>query len=211
MPVVHPATIPREPLAAPAVQPQVDVLIGTNADEATFFYRQPGRVVTPDDDALMTLVGRLPGVFEAPATIARYRERLTDADNTEILVRIATDSSFAAPVARWASQRADAGARVHRYRLDHRSPQPGLGAMHTIGVPLLFGSHASSAPGAWTAGQGPQVDRVSHALRAAWRAFVHDGDPGWPPLRPGGDAMLGVLGGGDGGLRAEPIGAAGRA
>jgi para-nitrobenzyl esterase len=199
MPVRDGVTIAGDPLQTPAAAPQVDVLVGTNADEATFFYRQPGRVLAPDDDALAALVARLPGIADADAAIAAARAG-GERDNNEALVRIASEAIFTGPVTRWASERARAGARVHRYRLEHRSPQPGLGAVHTIGVPLLFGTHRSSVPGTWVAGDDARADRASAALQAAWRGFVHDGDPGWAPVDEG---ELGVLGGGAEGLRVE--------
>jgi para-nitrobenzyl esterase len=205
LPTVEGIEIPADPNELPGVQPQVDVLIGTNADEATFFYRQPGRVLEPAEDALAAIVAGLPGVGGASGAEAAIAAARTAgaSDNNAVLVAIATEAVFSAPVSRWADARAVAGARVHRYLLKHRSPQPGLGAVHTIGVPLLFGTHRSSVPGAWVAGADERSDRVSQALRAAWRGFVHDGDPGWPPLAAadGGEGGLGVFGGGERGLQ----------
>ncbi len=45
---------------------------------------------------------------------------------------------------RWARERAAAGGRVHLFRIDHPSPDPRLGALHTIDVPLLFGTFRTS-------------------------------------------------------------------
>jgi carboxylesterase type B len=148
------------------------------------------------------MVARLPGVGGAEGATIRASRAAGAVDNNEILVALATDAVFAGPVERWAAARARAGGRVHRYRLEHRSPQPGLGAIHTIGVPLLFGTHRSSIPGAWVAGDDEHADHVSDAVRAAWRGFVHDGDPGWAPIARGdGEDELGVFGGAGDGLR----------
>ncbi|HEY1774855.1 MAG TPA: carboxylesterase family protein [Solirubrobacteraceae bacterium] len=202
LPTLDGGEIPADPVAVPGVQPQIDVLVGTNADEATFFYRQPDRVVEPDDDTLAAMVARLPGVGCAAESAIRARRAAGSLENNEILVAIATDAVFAGPVERWAAARSLAGGRVHRYRLEHRSPQPGLGAVHTIGVPLLFATHRSSIPGAWVAGDDERADQVSDAVRAAWRGFVHDGDPGWAPIAVGdGEDELGVFGGAGDGLR----------
>ena len=210
MPVLDGVTIAADPLEAPPAATAIDVLVGTNADEATFFYRQPGRVVTPDDEALAAIVTRLAhGASDAAAAMIEERRRADPAaDNNEILVRIATEAIFEDPVGRWAAARAGAGGRVHRYRIEHRSPQPGLGAVHTIGVPLLFGTHRTSVPGEWVAGADAAADAASQAIRAAWRGFVHDGDPGWAPQTAAG-GELGVLGGSGGGLRVDPLDTAG--
>ncbi|HEX4033026.1 MAG TPA: carboxylesterase family protein [Solirubrobacteraceae bacterium] len=197
LPVADRATIAHAPLEAAGIQPQVDVLVGTNADEATFFHRQPGRVTVVDDAGLEAIVARQPGIEDAAAAIAARRAELPGADNTEILVRIATDAIFAGPIERWTDARRAGGGSVHSYRIEHRSPQPGLGAVHTIGVPLLFGSHHSSLPGAWVAGEEAAADAVSAALRTATREFVHTGSPGW------GTGEVGVFGGADGSLRVE--------
>jgi para-nitrobenzyl esterase len=197
LPVRDGATIAHDPLDVASAQPQVDVLAGTNADEATFFHRQPGRVTVVDDAGLEAIVSRQPGIADVAAAIAARRARQVDADNTEILVRIATEAIFTEPLERWSAARRGGGGAVRRYRIEHRSPQPGLGAVHTIGVPLLFGSHRTSEPGAWVAGADEASDAVSAAMRAAWREFVHTGSPGW------GDDEIGVFGGSGGALSAE--------
>ena len=168
-----------DPLSAPTAQPGVDVLIGSNADEATFFFRQPGRVLEfADDDALAAVVARQPGITDPAGTIARYRAALQTDDRNELLVRIAGDAIFHDPIEAWSVARVAGGSKVHRYRLGHRSPQPGLGAVHSVGVPLLWGSYESVDAGRWVSG-GPGAEAASSALRAAVRGFVHDGTPGW--------------------------------
>ena len=45
---------------------------------------------------------------------------------------------------RWARERAAAGGRCTSSAIDHASPDPRLGALHTIDVPLLFGTFRDS-------------------------------------------------------------------
>lgn len=183
--VIEPATLPADPLDTPSASLAVRVLIGTNADEATFFFRQPGRVLDPDPETLARLVARQPGVTDAEAVLRRARATAGTDDANELLVRIATEAIFDGPVDRWAQARAAAGGHVHRYRLAHRSPQPGLGAVHSIGVPLLFGSHGTRT-GAWLTGDGTAARDAAAALQLSFAAWVHGRDPGWPLLPAGG-------------------------
>ena len=111
-------------------------------------------------------------------------------------MQIATEAIFTRPVDAWTAARAAAGGQVHRYRLEHRSPQPGFGAVHSVGVPLLFGSHGT-ATGAWLTGDGPAAHAVAAALQQAVAGWVHAGDPGWAPIAGAGaeGAELAVFGG----------------
>lgn len=49
MPIVDPAALPADPAQTPGVRHDVPLLIGTNADEATFFFRAAGRRSTLRD------------------------------------------------------------------------------------------------------------------------------------------------------------------
>jgi para-nitrobenzyl esterase len=180
MPIVLPGAIAADPLEAPGVRPEVPVMIGNTADEATFLFRAAGRDVDPDERMLTAVVAHQRGVDDPAATIAAYRERLPEADGNELLCRIVTDKLFAEPVAAWATARAAAGGEVFRYRLDHVGPDPYLGSVHAIDVPLLFGSHKTVPNARAVSGDGPAADATSAALQRAVRAFVQ-GEPPWPP------------------------------
>jgi para-nitrobenzyl esterase len=173
----------------------VPVLIGHTADEATFFFRAGGRT-PPPPERLAAVVGHLPGIADAEATIARYREDDPAADHDDLLVRIATDAMIAAPAARWAAQRAAAGGRVHRYRVDHPGPDPRLAAIHTVDVPLVFGTYGDGDAGTRLAGDTPRAAAVSAAMQRTWAAFVAGQDPAWDAVAASGAVPeLGVFGG----------------
>ena len=167
----------RAPWEVAGARPEVEVLLGTTAEEGTFFFRAGGRNVDPGDDELRRIVAHMPGVDDADALIAAHRP----AANADVLVRIATDKMVVEPASEWAAARAAAGARVCRYRVDHPSPQPGLGAVHTIDVPLVFGTFADDAEAAAMAGADDAARQVSAAMQRAIASFVHGGDPGWGP------------------------------
>jgi para-nitrobenzyl esterase len=205
-PTVDPVTLPVSPLDAPQARREVDVIVGTARDEATFLFRAAGRRPEPDAEQLRAMVGRLNGVTDPGAVVARHREEATAAgeptDPNSQLIRIFTELQFTAPVARWARERAAAGGRVHHFRVDHRSPLPDLGALHTIDVPLLFGTFRTSATARRFADDTPDTRAVSEQMVERWGAFLHGGDPGWPAVAADDDPLL-VLGGPDGRAHVE--------
>jgi para-nitrobenzyl esterase len=73
------------------------------------------------------------------------------------------------------------------YLFTWQSPMEGgaLGACHALDLPFTFGT--LDAPGMEAfAGAGPEAERLSASVRAAWTAFARGGDPSppglaWPP------------------------------
>jgi para-nitrobenzyl esterase len=91
-----------------------------------------------------------------------------------------TASLFREPTERWARSRAQAGGRVHLFRVDHASPDPRLGALHTIDVPLLFGTFATSDVGRHYVADDERTREVCAWMQAQWRRFFHGEDLAWP-------------------------------
>ncbi len=202
LPAIDPGSLPVSPGLHPGARIAVDVLIGSTADEATFFFRAAGRRLEPDDATMVSIVSHFPDIDDAAAQVATYRRRLGGVDQNELLVRIATDAMIARPSARWASARAAVGGRVHRYRVDH-SGDPDLGATHTVEVPLVFGTYDDGGAGTRLAGAGAASAAVSSAMMAAWGRFVHGRDPGWPAIERRHDVAVAVFGGVHGAQRVE--------
>jgi para-nitrobenzyl esterase len=193
LPMLDSATLPVSPADAPQALVDIPVLVGHTHDEATFFFRAGGRT-PPPPERLAAVVGHLPGITDAPATIERYRAAGTPED--DLLIRIATDAMIAEPTARWAAQRAAAGGRVHRYRVDHPGPDPRLAAIHTVEVPLVFGTYGDGDAGTRLAGDTPRAAAVSDAVQRTWATFVGGEDPDWDAVAPSGAVPeLGVFGG----------------
>jgi para-nitrobenzyl esterase len=86
---------------------------------------------------------------------------------------------FRDPTERWARERAAAGGRVHLFRIDHPSPDPRLGALHTIDVPLLFGT--TGAVARHYVADDERTREVSRWMQAEWGRFLHGEALGWPP------------------------------
>jgi para-nitrobenzyl esterase len=168
---------------------------GATADEGAFFFRAAGRRPQPDEERLIAMVAHMPGVTDAPAVIAEYRDRLgAGTDTNTLLVRIGGDHMVVAPTAAWARARLQAGGTIHRLRVDHAG-DPDLGALHSIDAPLLFGTYGDGGPGTAMAGDTPRSEAVSKSFMNAVAAFVNGGSPGWDALDADGTGALAVFGG----------------
>jgi para-nitrobenzyl esterase len=192
LPIVDPSSLPADPAAAPGAAPEIPLLIGTNAQEGTFFFRAGGRRIDPGPEQLEAMVARVTHstADAVPRVIDAAHERLAaggiaDPNANDVLCAVVTQAWFAGPVRRYATARAAAGATVHRYRIEHPSPDPGdLGALHTISVPLLFGSWQQGGVPLRLAGDGPQTAAVTAAIQNDVRRFVHGEPLGWEPVAP---------------------------
>ncbi len=172
MPIVDPASLPVDPAQAPKARIDVPVLIGTNRDEGTFFFRAGGRRLDPDDRRLTEMVAHL--------AHTDHPEQLIDAarasgarDNNDVLCAVVTEAWFAGPVARWSTARAQAGGTVYRYRIDQPAAEHDLGATHSLSVPLVFGTWRDGGVPQRLAGDGPGTAATTAAIQRDWRAFVH--------------------------------------
>jgi para-nitrobenzyl esterase len=110
---------------------------------------------------------------------ATFLLRTGGRDAPDEQVERVTRELFSEPMQRWARERAAAGGRVHLFRLDHGSPDPRLGALHTVDVPLLFGTYGSSVGRHYLAGDA-DTRRVSAWMQRQWGRFLHGEDPEWP-------------------------------
>ena len=215
MPILDPASLPADPAQRPDAAPSVPMLIGTNAREGTFFFRAGGRRLDPPVPELERMVARLAHTDDAPGMIADTRERLAaDGEPTtanDILCAVVTEAWFEGPVRRYVQARAAAGAELYRYRIDHPSAEAGLGAVHSISVPLVFGSWREGGVAARLAGAGPATAAVTAAMDADWKDFVHGEPMGWEPVPavPHGSLQGAVYGGVGGGRAVRPLEASG--
>jgi para-nitrobenzyl esterase len=183
MPIVDPASLPIDPAQAPEVRLRVPVLIGTNHDEGTFFFRAGGRRLDPDDERLTEMVAHLAHTDQPRALIDAARAAGAR-DNNDVLCAVITEAWFAGPTKRWSDARAHAGGSVWRYRIDQPSAEDALGATHSLSVPLLFASWKDGGVPLRLAGDGPDTARTSQAMARDWRSFVHGEATRSPGLEP---------------------------
>jgi para-nitrobenzyl esterase len=86
---------------------------------------------------------------------------------------------FIEPAQQWARERARGGGRVHLFRVDHASPDPRLGALHTIDVPLLFGTAGTSDAARHYVADDERTREVSDWMQREWGRFIHGEELGW--------------------------------
>lgn len=180
-PVVDGSVLPLHPVEAVrrGAGREVDLLIGTNADEYGLFAAPTGLAGMLTEEMLAGTVARL-GV-DAAEMVALYRSHLGDASLVELFVAIQSDWFCGVPTVRYVEARAEAGASSHVYEFAWRPPTFDglLGACHTLEVPFVFDTLGDS----WGAElRGPDAPQsLADEVHAAWVRFVVSGDPGWAP------------------------------
>ncbi len=202
-PTLDGVVLPELPLDALAagMSRDVQVLVGTNADEWRLFGLGDPKARELDDAALVRRVERnVPGRdahgrVHAERAVAIYREARRAAglaaSPADLWFAIEGDRFFGVPALRLAERKSavSGGASVHKYLFTWKSPAMNgvLGSCHALEIPFVFGT-AGSLPGLRTfVGEGPAVEKLSHAMQDAWTAFARSGDPGhgsWPAFDP---------------------------
>ncbi|WP_326569639.1 carboxylesterase family protein [Amycolatopsis rhabdoformis] len=160
LPVVDGAVLREAPFESVLRGGDVDLLIGTNADEllALAAASLPAGVSHADVAALLGQLGLTAGpVREGATPVEHYADVLT-----ELL--------FREPVAEIARARP-----AFVYEFAWPSPLPGVGAAHGIELGFVFGNLGLSGL------EGPTPPReLAGRVQSAWVSFAATGDPGWP-------------------------------
>jgi para-nitrobenzyl esterase len=113
----------------------------------------------------------------AQALMDAYQQAEPGRMPADVLIGIASDSLFRAPIIRGAASKADARqAPVHLYNVAWHAPVDGgiYRAPHTIDIPLAFGNTAASAA---LTGTGPEQAEVSRNVLSSFVAFARTGNP----------------------------------
>ena len=178
----------------------VDLMIGTNRDEAAFFAAALSEGHGLDESGLVRWVSAgEPDPSGALGLIAAYREaRATRGEPvtpTDLWVSIATDLIFRFPSIRLADTHAAAahpGVGTFTYLFTWETPAFGgrLGSCHALEIPFVFGTVVQPSVQLF-AGGGDDALTLSSGMRAAWLAFARWGEPSnersgpWPAWDPG--------------------------
>jgi len=180
-PVVDGDVLPVAPIDAVAAGAgaEVDVLIGTNTEEARLFLVPTGMIkkVNP----LVAHLGAVRYGLRAGTGVRRYRANRPGATAGDVLAAVVTDWYYRIPALRFAEAH---GGSTHVYEFAWRSPafDGALGACHVVELPFVFDNLDDPALTAITDGHAPQG--LADTVHRAWVAFATDGDPGWPAYRP---------------------------
>ncbi|MBB4962331.1 carboxylesterase/lipase family protein [Micromonospora polyrhachis] len=178
-PVVDGQILPTRPIDAirAGVGADVDILIGTNAEEGRLSLVPFGLLDAITDDDLLTAM-KLYGL-PVDRALAVYRASNPGAGPGDLLSLLQRDWWYRIPAYRLAEARAGIAAATYLYEFAWRSPQFDglLGACHFLEVPFVFDLLDSPLFQKLTGTRPPQA--LAATMHASWIAFATHGDPGW--------------------------------
>ncbi|GAA1295775.1 carboxylesterase/lipase family protein [Saccharothrix xinjiangensis] len=156
----------------------VDLLVGTNAEEGNLYLAPQGELATSTAEDVRATAAR--AHRDPDALVAAYRARRPHASPGELRSAILGDALFGVGSRRLA----EAHGRAHVYEFAWRSSAVDgrLGAAHAVELPFVFDRLDLPALRGPRGLLGPDEPPASLAaeVRAAWVSFARTGDPGWP-------------------------------
>lgn len=189
-PVIDPELLPHHPFdpAAPAQAAGLPLLIGSNADEMSFFMGLDLAALDMDEAEMERRLTARHG-NRAPAVIAHYRARYPRLSAARRYIRAISDEEILLPTLTQAERKRDGGAApVFAYHFDWESPalDGRLGATHTLEAPLLFGQLGSPL-----VANGSGAEALARSMADHWVAFAASGAPGvdWSAYGEGGQML----------------------
>lgn len=193
-PLVGAAVLPISPLDSirSGLNSQVDLLVGTNLNEGSFFVDGPsGDERTPQQKVEVLLDDDLEGRVTYPQYLEALSSTLgTDATEAQALESYLSDRQYRQPTQRMLDARAGAEGRTYSYLFTWPSPLLGgrFGACHVLEVPFVLRQlHSPEAAG--LVGDSPPVP-LCDAMSEAWVMFARQGVPqsaglpDWPQYSP---------------------------
>jgi len=184
-PVVDGHLLPAAPIQAlrGGAGADVDILVGTNVDEANLFFVPTGVVDQADHEALSQFVRarRYP-----PSVISAYRTARPDSSYGELMAAIMTDGFYRIPALEVA--RAHPGTYIYEFAWRSPAFDGALGACHALELPFVFDNLDAPGYAALLGARPPR--RLAESMHRAWSAFAATGDPGWPPYDDRGRPVL---------------------
>ena len=193
LPVYRDDVLPEHPLDALAkgAGAEVDLLIGTNAEEMNLYFVPTG--VRPKLSGwLAKLILKRVEPKAGPALKA-YGLGQKNQKAGWVFTRALSDLVFRYPARMFAAAHQ---GRTHVYEMDWRSPATGgeLGACHGVELPFVFDTLASVTGAEGLAGEAPPqalADRV-HGL---WVQFAQTGELPWPEYSAADPQVFGLSAG----------------
>jgi len=191
-PIIDGSKVPEHPLIAikKGSSKNIDLLIGTNLNEWTFFsmlnpslqYVDWGSVFEYIKISLKKLNIDKTQIEKLISTFKSSRNNPFD-----VLNAISTDFTFRYPSILLAEAQSMQNANIYMYLFSYRTPVSGgvYGATHALEIPFVFGTLDDTEFGVY-----PQRDdinsRISELMMDSWISFArsgnpnHDGIPSWP-------------------------------
>ncbi|MCB5292745.1 carboxylesterase/lipase family protein [Arthrobacter sp. SO3] len=170
---------------------QVDVIVGTNADDWRLWLVASGVIAGITDEILggpvRSFGHQALATYGLPAgqALAAYRTHYPTANPGDLLAAVQTDWWMRIPAIRLADAHARASSAAGTYMYEFHWAAPALGAVHALEVAFVFDTATPDAPlfGPLLGSDPPQ--ELARTMHAAWVAFAGTGDPGWPQYDQG--------------------------
>lgn len=175
-PLIDNDLLPRHPLA-PGATLDIPLLTGTNLNEYDMMRLEPNprRVQRQRANNFARVHGE--------RGMEILEKHYASASSRLMTGRFFGDSIFTAPT--WQLARNHAPGKAWLYRLDTTTPflrRAGIGSMHALDLPILFRRYREDKGRvALLMGGREDLHATSVAMHDRWRAFIHDGDPGFAP------------------------------
>jgi para-nitrobenzyl esterase len=175
-PVVDGRVLPVAPLEAlrHGAGADVDILVGTNTDEANLFF-VPTDVVRLADRAALDGFVRARGY--PPSLADGYRAALPEASDGELISAIMTEEFYRVPALEIA--RAHPGTYVYEFTWRSPACDGAIGACHALELPFVFDNVDDPGFAALLGAAPPR--KLAASMNRAWSDFAATGNPGWPP------------------------------
>ncbi|GAA2779543.1 carboxylesterase/lipase family protein [Crossiella cryophila] len=178
-PVVDGELLPAPPFEciAAGASADVDILIGSNTEEARLFLVPTGLFGLATEPLLLGMAAG----YRLPAeSLDRYRANRPGASTGELVSAVMTDWFYRIPLLRIA----ETHPRTHVYEFAWRSPafDGTLGSCHALELGFVFDTLADPGLRRLLGEQPPQA--LADSVHRAWVDFATTGDPGWPAYRP---------------------------
>ncbi len=162
---------------AEALVTDVDLLIGTNADEGALYLAPQGNLVGSTEQDLLETATRVSA--DPAALVTAHRAKRPHATPGELRSAIMGDALFGTGSRRLA----EAHGAAHTYEFAWRSSAVDgqLGAAHTVELPFVFDRldlPALRGPRGLL-GTGEPPAELATRMHTAWVDFARTGDPGW--------------------------------
>ncbi|MCW2544282.1 MAG: Carboxylesterase type [Frankiales bacterium] len=163
--------LPRDPLAAVAdgVARDIDLLVCATRDEVQLYEVLQGAAYVPASASALDA--------EMGGRLADYQARFPDDSLARLRTRLLSEAVYRWPALQLVRAQTAASGRAWSSLLSAMPFGPAYGACHGSDVAFLFDGTQLPPP---LPSISPDDWPVRDRMHAAWRGFIHDGDPGWP-------------------------------
>jgi para-nitrobenzyl esterase len=171
------------------VSRHVQLVVGSTLDEMKLVSTVDAAAASLDDDGVIARLGLGPAGERIVTAYREARRKRGEAvDSPSLYWAIESDRLFGVPGIRVAEAQSRNQPRTYMYLTTWRSPDPRLGACHSVDSALFFGTLGIPGMDGFT-GTDDAAHRLSERMQDALLSFARTGDPNhpalpeWPPYR----------------------------